>query len=208
MFACLVAASFPAAMQGRGRLLSCEGPFRPDATAVSLAEHFGARNVTNTDIYVGEGNTEPGTIVFDASPLDRIEVLWIDPVGRRRPRVLRVRQSAVPLPTSHWRTPRGLALGIHLKEVERKNRRPFRLAGFGWDYGGTTISWAAGTFDTDQPPTCRTRARLETGELLTEERQRWDSQVSGDREFSSAHPAMQALDPYVYEIWLDYQQAG
>jgi len=198
-------APIPAATQPLTRLLSCEGPLRPDASAVGLAKYFGARNIRNADIYIGEGNSEPGTIVFDTSPLDRIEVLWIDPEARTRPRAVTVRGSTLSPPASHWHTRRGLALGIRLRELERMNRRPFRLLGFGWDYGGTTMSWAGGTFDAEQPAPCRTRARLETGGLLTEERQRWDRQVAGDIEFSSGHLAMQALDPYVYEIWLDYQ---
>ena len=162
----------------------------------------------NADIDIGEGFTEAGTIVFGSSSMDRMEVLWLEPEARRRPRRVTVRQPNTSRPASRWRTPGGLALGAHLQEVERQNRRPFRLAGFGWDYGGTVMAWAGGRFNTDQPSACRTRARFTTGELVSEERQRWDRQVIGDREFSSGHPAMQALDPYVYEIWLDYEPAG
>jgi hypothetical protein len=207
--ACLIVAPPRfAATQPFSRLLSCEGPFRPDASAASLAQRFGARNVVSADLDLGEGFTEAGTIVFEASPMDRMEVLWFDPDAGRRPRRVTVREPSASRPTSHWRTPGGLALGTHLREVERLNRRPFRLSGFGWDYGGTAISWAGGSLDMGQRSPCRIRARFETGELLTEERQRWDRQISGDREFSSGHAAMQALDPYVYEIWLDYQTAG
>jgi len=197
----------PAATQPLTRLLSCEGPFGPDASAASLAKQFGARNVENTDIDVGEGNSEPGTIIFGAAPLDRVEVLWFDPTARQRPRGVSVKQGTASRAMSHWRTPGGLALGMHLREVERRNRRPFRLAGFGWDYGGTTLSWDGGRLAKEQPPACRVFVRFDTGELLTEERQRWDRQVTGDREFSSGHAAMQALDPFVYEIWLDYRPA-
>jgi hypothetical protein len=204
---CLGVIARPAATQSLTRLLSCEGPFRPDASASSLATYFGPRNVANADIDIGEGFTEPGTVVFGASPLDRVEVLWLDPSARQRPRRVIVRQPTASRTVSHWRTPGGLALGAHLREVERRNRGPFRLVGFGWDYGGTTISWDGGRLATEQPPACQIRATFETGELLTEERQRWERQVIGDREFSSGHAAMQALDPYVYEIWLEYQNA-
>ena len=205
---CLVLVPRFAAMQPPSRVLSCEGPFRPDASVASLAEHFGARNVVNAEIDIGEGFTEVGTIILGASSRDRVEVLWFQLEAGHRLRRVTVRQLSTSPPMSHWRTPGGLELGTHLRVVERQNRRPFRLAGFGWDYGGTTMSWAGGRFDADQPSACRTRARFTTGELLTEERQRWDRQVIGDREFSSGHLAMQALDPYVYEIWLDYQPAG
>jgi hypothetical protein len=29
--------------------------------------------------------------------------------------------------------------------------------------------------------------------------------VTGDREFPSTHPAMQALNPKVYTVWLDFK---
>lgn len=205
---CLAMIPRPAAMQPTGRLFSCEGPFRPDASAASLAKQFGARNVVNSDIDVGEGLTEPGAIIFGTSSMDRVEVLWLEPEAARRLRRVSVRQPTTSRPASQWRTSGGLALGTHLRDVERLNGRVFQLAGFGWDYGGTVMSWAGGKFDTDQPSACRTRARFTTGESLTEEHQRWRRDVIGDRDFSSGHPAMQALDPYVYEIWLDYQSAG
>ena len=37
------------------------------------------------------------------------------------------------------------------------------------------------------------------------ERTRWLKQVTGDREFPSTHAAMQALNPRVYEIWLEFK---
>ena len=204
---CLGVIARPAATQSLTRLLSCEGPFRPDASADSLARHFGPRNVENANIDIGEGFRAPGTIIFGASPSDRLEVLWLDPSARQRPERVTARQPTASRTVSHWRTPGGLALGMHLRDVERRNRGPFRLAGFGWDYGGTTISWDGGRLATEQPPACHMRARFDTGALLTEERQRWDRQVTGDREFPSRHAAMQALDPYVSEVWLDYPNA-
>lgn len=33
---------------------------------------------------------------------------------------------------------------------------------------------------------------------------KWYRQVLGDKEFSSGHPSMQALNPIVYEVFLDY----
>jgi len=43
-------------------------------------------------------------------------------------------------------------------------------------------------------------------DLADPARARFYNQVIGDREFSSGHPAMQALNPFVYEIWLEYQE--
>jgi len=51
---------------------------------------------------------------------------------------------------------------------------------------------------------CTIRARLRPEGVQDAERQISYRQVLGDREFSSGHPAMQTLDPSVYEVWLDY----
>jgi hypothetical protein len=178
------------------RLLSCFA-FRPDTSAAVLESVFGASNVANAEIDVGEGNTESGTVLFAASPEERVEILWKDPAARARPRSVRIRGAA-----SRWSTPHGLALGLRLQEVERLNGRAFRLLGFEWDYAGTVMSWDGGKLETAPGDRCRVRARLnpESGD------EEWRRQVLGDTEFSSGHPAMRALDPRVYEIWLEYPE--
>ena len=60
----VAAAARSAPVQVDARLLSCEAAFRQDASAASLAEHFGSAYITSADIDVGEGQTEPGTVLF------------------------------------------------------------------------------------------------------------------------------------------------
>jgi hypothetical protein len=189
------------------RRLSCDGPLRPDASAATLAEYFGYKNLADADIYVGEGYTEEATVVFGDSPSDRLEVFWKDKAARSGPLRVVVRQTTTGFPMSRWRTPAGLTLGMRLRDIERRNGRPFRLSGFGWDYDGTVLSWADGRFQSDQPSGCRDRARLAVDEVLDDSQRRLSGQVNGDHEFSSGHPAMHALDPYVTEVWLDYGRA-
>ena len=119
------------------RRLSCDGPLRPDASAATLAEYFGYKNLADADIYVGEGYTEEATVVFGDSPSDRLEVFWKDKAARSGPLRVVVRQTATGFPMSRWHTPAGLTLGMRLRDIERRNGRPFRLSGFGWDYDGT-----------------------------------------------------------------------
>jgi hypothetical protein len=40
-----------------------------------------------------------------------------------------------------WRTAEGITIGTPLRELERFNRRPFRLAGFAVDGAGAVVSW-------------------------------------------------------------------
>jgi hypothetical protein len=58
------------------RILSCDGPFAPALIAETLAATFGPANITSEEIDVGEGASEPGTVLFSKSPLDRLEILW------------------------------------------------------------------------------------------------------------------------------------
>src|SRR5688500_18184692 len=89
---CALTRGIPIEAQQRGlATLACEGPFRPDASAASLAAYFGSTNVTDADIDIGEGETEPGTVLFPSSN-DRVEVLWMDGGRRMHPRRVIVRQ--------------------------------------------------------------------------------------------------------------------
>ena len=183
------------------RVLACEMVLAPEASAASLSQYFGVANVQSGPISVGEGEYERGTVLFAGSPQDRVEVLWKDREAQRAPRRVRIFGA-----TSRWRTPLGVTLGVDLRTLERINRRPFRLAGFAWDFGGTETSWEGGLLESSTSAPCVVGVRLAPALPLDEgEQQRWYRQVLGDRDFSSGHPAMQALQPQIYEVWLDYR---
>ena len=183
------------------RIISCEGPFAPTTTPEVLAAAFGAANVTTENVHVGEGQYEEGTVLFSKLPDERLEILWTGGIAHGRPRDLFIRGEK-----SRWRTAGGLTLGATLHAVERLNRRPFRLLGFGWDYGGTTMDWSGGRLAEQPDGPCRIRARFEPPDLEHNRGAgKWYYQVTGEREFSSGHPAMQALNPVIYEIFVQYQ---
>jgi hypothetical protein len=183
------------------RVLNCESVFTRDMRATTLVKQFGAANVTDGEISIGEGDTAPGTILFAKSPEERVEILWRDRRGRRLPQSVWIRGQK-----SRWTTPGGLTLGQDLRTVSRLNGRTFRLLGFGWDYEGTVASWSGGTLSRLGSQGCIVRARLRPDPGKDDaERQRWLKQVAGDREFPSTHAAMQALNPRVYEVWLEFK---
>ena len=183
----------------QSRVFGCNGPFTPDLTEQRLIEIYGAANVRAGDVYVGEGFSEPGAVVFPDSPPDRIEVVWSDGEKRAMPRFVRVRSKS-----TRWKTADLITIGSDLKSIERINRRPFRLRGFGWDYSGSVTSWAGGRLEREETAGCRIRVALQPGG-----EGEWPSiwqQVLGDREFSSGHPAMQQLNPQVYELVLGFSR--
>jgi hypothetical protein len=181
-----------------GLRLGCTGPFAPGASHASLSAYFGEANVVVGDVYVGEGQTAQGTIVYPMDRSKRIEILWKKEKLRRWPATVRL-GDASDWNRSEWKTSRGVALGTTLQALERMNGRPFFLLGLGWDYGGTVVNWSDGALGGEGP--CQLLVRLQSDPDRPSE---YEERVSGDREFSSAHPAMRALNPIVYQMILVY----
>jgi hypothetical protein len=180
------------------REFGCHGPFTHDLTEQRLIEIYGAANVRAGEMYVGEGFSEPGAVVFPDSPSDRIEVVWSDEKERAFPRFVRVQHKG-----TRWRTIDGISIESDLKTIERVNGRPFRLRGFGWDYSGTVSSWSGGRLERGETAGCRMRVAL----LPPGGAEGWPAvwqQVIGDRAFSSGHPAMQQLNPRVHRLFLTF----
>jgi len=199
----LLAHVAPNSASGQQRLFGCESTFLATDDAKTLALRFGDAAVAKADIYLGEGFSEAGSVLFGDSSEDRVEILWSDVVGQRSPKSIRIRGQR-----SHWRTRMGISLGDDLRLLERLNRRPFRLAGFGWDYSGTELSWSGGRLEAADSAPCVVRARLAPEGAVEDQGWYRYRQVMGDREFSSGHPAMQYLNPRVYEVWLDFKKAS
>jgi len=176
--------------------IECSGPFSANSTDTKLMEVFGPANVIADDIAVGEGQTERGTVVFPLDKGRRIEILWKDPQHRRNPKSVRLQSSSVR------QTYDGIAIGTDLKSVQAKNGKPFTLTGFGWDYAGTTTSWNGGMLAKTGPCKLLLRFQPQTNNAASAEAA--SKATAGDREFSSAMPEMQLLDPKVYEILLQY----
>jgi len=80
----------------------------------------------------------PPEAVFNPEGPDELHLRWWDE-KRTALESVTLNQSS-----SLWRTPQGLHIGSSLSDVELANGKPFRINGFGWEYGGYLI---AGTGD-------------------------------------------------------------
>jgi hypothetical protein len=165
----------------------------------TLVKRFGAANVKKADIDVGEGETAPGALVFPDDPERRLEVIW----GGPKEVSFTIRDKSL------WQSTAAIALGTTLKQLERINGKAFTLAGFEWDYSGTVTSWNGGQLQ-PKNQACRFLVRLGPDENSSSspEQQKLMAQVSGDRNYSSAHPAMQQLNPRAYEIIVTWRPAS
>lgn len=181
-------------------ILSCVGPFAENATVADLEAAFGPANVVRADVYVGEGFSEPGTVVFPDDPARRIEILWDDPKAQSGPASVLLSEG------STWRVAvaDGLTIGIGdtLEDLEHVNGAPFSLQGFGWDYGGYAFGFESGRIGT-VPGGCLAQPRLDMSRTADPDAA---LPVSGDQVLSSDDPAVRAVAPFVWRLALGWPQ--
>jgi hypothetical protein len=180
--------------------------FAPNVSEADLRARFGAEHVQTALVPWGgaEGDYNEGTVLFGKDSDAKLEIFWQDRAQKRHPGWVSVRGDR-----SSWRTPAGIAIGTGLRALEGLNGRPFRLVGFGSDVSGTVMSWSDGRLTAQDTTECRVRLRLRVAWETTQDgrspQYRQLQQLMGEREFSSGHPAMQALNPSVYELFLQYR---
>jgi len=183
-----------------------QGSINAHTTRQDLVLAYGADNVVDQDLDVGEGEVEPGTLLFPSDPERSIEILWNDIQTKPEPSRLTIRGNK-----SRWKSLHDISLGTTLKQLERLNGRPFHMSGYGWDYSGTVLSWDKGTltrdlgeFDPQGVEHGRIILRLNCDTSSTKPlTQEEGMQVVGDRDFSSSHPLLQKMNPCVSEmVWV------
>lgn len=179
------------------------GLITADADEASLVAWYGRENVVDEVINTGEGDTEPGTVLFPNDPSQRLYLLWNDKERKHSPRSIEFYGT-----TSRWKTDKGITLGMSLKELERLNTMPFSLSGFGHDGSGIVFHCGQGLLKELGFPypvgngidslgrkmwislnPYGNRAADPTGALY--------ESVMEDSFFASDNPAMQALNPVV-----------
>jgi hypothetical protein len=170
-------------------------PINRETSEAELQRRYGASAVGSIRVELGEGETAPGTVLYASDSLRRLEIIWRDTLTRRQPARLVVRGDR-----SQWQVGPGVSLGTSLKDLERLNRQPFTLAGFGWDYAGVITDWKGGALDS---ALIGVKLYLDPGPAQRESAAY--SQVLGDRDYSSTLPPMQQLNPKVAQIFVDFE---
>jgi len=185
----LAAGASPAEAASRLPPFACTAPFTAAASHESLGRAFGGA-LTFRREPGPEGTHEMATVLFPRDRSRRAVVEWSDLARRRRPAAVRVGEG------SRWRTPQGVSVGDSLSRVEAINGRPFNLAGFGWDYGGTVLDFDGGTLASTG---CRLILRFSAHPDRPTA-----PELDGDRELKSDDPLVRAADPVVYEMILQW----
>jgi hypothetical protein len=180
-------------------LFSC-ATFPPSLSEADLRAKFGNDRVKSTDVPWGggEGDYTPGTVLFEGIADLMVQIHWQDAAGKRFPDWVHISG-----PPTRWRTPAGITVGTDLRTIERLNARPFRMNAFGSDVGGALMSWEGGRLISQDTPDCRVRFRFRES-TIRPTAVRLDEITRGDRDVSSAHPAMQAMNPAVWKMTISY----
>lgn len=152
----------------------------------ALASAYGADNLREETMPGPEGESYTATVLYPGDTARRLEIVWADD-ARNAPASVSVSGEG-----SLWRGPHNIAIGDDIARVEAANGGPFRLWGFGWDYGGWVSEWNGGQLG-DQN-NCRVRVRFEAANDPVG--------VLGDSEFASDIAAMRAAAPTVREFGL------
>lgn len=109
--------------------IACEGAFGIDSSEARLIEIYGADNVWTGTVPGPEGTKMLATEVFRDSPKKRLQFVWWDEESRKDPSYIEL--------GAKMSTPGGVRAGMSVAAVEALNGEPFKLSGFGWDYGGS-----------------------------------------------------------------------
>jgi hypothetical protein len=180
------------------------GPIVKESSEHGLTRMLGSDTVRRSEIDIGEGMTEPGTVIFPNDSTKTVDILWRDKDQRTSPRSIIIRNEGTV-----WKTKEGITIGTSLKLIERLNGKPFELAGFGYDYSGTILHGNGGRIKelgVDRG-TLGIQGRSLIVRLLPKHRsdvspeyEKQYERVMGGKSFWSSDPAMQLLDPQVYQI--------
>ncbi|CCG98065.1 hypothetical protein FAES_0051 [Fibrella aestuarina BUZ 2] len=192
------------------------GVVRANSTEAGLRELLGAANVVRDTIYMAEGEFDIGTTLFK-NTADQAQIIWKDKKRFARPEIVLLRPeydennellTGTGGKTVQWTVPIGtagsLSLGTSLREVERLNGKPFKLYGFGWDYGGLSSDWQRGKLQDTDGKTYLSAAFGVGAEFTGSESKMYDS-VLGDGEFLSSNAAMQALNPTIKTLTISFR---
>lgn len=175
---------------GAGRtVVECSGPFAKDSGMLALAMAYDSRNMIFTHETV-QGTEVGVTVLFPKDPKKRLEVWWSNP-NRTGTYLIDIAGK------STWTGPAGLRLGLTLEQLEKLNKKPFKLKGFDKDGIASVSSWDDGAL-AKIPGDCKAGVNLRAGARSA------GTDVPEKDEYSSDDSELRALKPVVAEILIGY----
>jgi|AntRauTorckE5430_2_1112549.scaffolds.fasta_scaffold03866_1 hypothetical protein len=139
-----------------------------------LERMFGADQVVPATLYGPEGITYEGFRFLPGTDDELEMVIYEEGIS-----------ATASKPGGHWASAKyGVRVGTSLAELNRLNGKPFKLSGFGWDYGGSVTDWEGGALEGHG-------VTLNYDAYLMDEDGPFYEQALGDIELMSDLPALQ-----------------
>ena len=174
-------------------VVACSGAFAKDSSHLKLTMTYDLKNVDTAEVDAGSGKTM-ASIIFPKDPKRRLEVWWSDQDKRKNTYLIAINGH------SNWAGPGGLRLGLSVADLEKLNRKPFKLKGFDKDGVASVTDWDGGTLAA-LPGGCKAGVYLHADAKAAATAL---AALPADREFSSADPALRAISSAVSEILIGY----
>ncbi len=200
------------------------GPVTAETSEAKLIRRLGAQHVKTTQIYLGEGMSEPGTILFPNAPAKTLEIRWKNPKVRRKPDVVFLRNIVsnwsngsgsfyvnLNRPAADWKTPEGITLGTRLSELERLNGKPFEVSMecLGSDAQCGVVSWHGGKLEHPYKEATPVAfffgadfARVLTPDQVSALTRNVIDGISGV--VMSDHPVLRQVDPAINAVYVSF----
>lgn len=141
-------------------------------------------------VHLSEGFFGPGVILFPEDKRNRADIYWETETDAERPAFIRILGDNGQ---TDWATSQGITIGSTMEEVEAINGGPFKLYGFGWDYGGYVNDWKGGQLSNS----LSLRFASSEGEGMPTE-------VVGDMTLSSDDELLRQAQPVVSELSISF----
>ncbi len=155
------------------------GLIKPGMSASDIERAYGKENLKLQKIPGAEGEEIDGAKLFAGTDRE-LEIVW-DPDNEKKQVVFDIRVMG-----KAWKFENGLKSGMTVAEIEKINGKPFKIAGFDWDYGGY--------------------ANFEGGKLdgkvsirFSPSTENVPEYLSGDKQLSSSDKQLRAAKPLVDE---------
>jgi hypothetical protein len=174
--------------------VTCGGIFAKDSSHLKLAMTFDSKNITFTDVDASNGTKVPASVLFPNDPKRRLEVWWSNQTARSGTYLIVINGK------STWSAPGGLRLGLTLQQLEKLNKKAFKLKGFDKDGVATISDWDEGEL-ANLPGGCKSGLSLHADPKAPADAV---SALSPDKEYGSQDPQMLAAKPTVSEVLIGY----
>lgn len=175
--------------------ITCTWPVSANDSATSIRRRFG-RQARVAQIGTGEGEEEPGIVLFPNDPRRRMEVLFWNQ-GMRSPRQVHFSGDDAP-----WSVA-GIRMGDTLASLRQRNGQPISLQQFEADYGGMVHNFGGGYF---AKALGRCWPSMYVTPTYADDASRLPDSLSGDGIVTSDHPDMPKARAYVHILGIEFPQ--